>query len=178
MSTVKIKDKEFAINLSAGEIQGFVQQVADQINRDLCNDNPLFVIILNGCFMFAGDLFKKVNFPCEISFIKLTSYIGTESTSNVKTLIGINENIKGRKIVIVEDIIDTGITIDHLLIQLEKFQPAEIKIATLLFKPNAFQKNFKIDYIGKEIPNDFIIGYGLDYDGYGRNLPDIYKIVS
>jgi hypoxanthine phosphoribosyltransferase len=178
MNTVKIKDKEFAVNISAGEIQGFVQQVADQINRDLSDDNPLFVIILNGCFMFAGDLFKKVNFPCEISFIKLASYIGTESTSDVKTLIGINENIRGRKIVIVEDIIDTGITIDHLLIQLNKFQPAEIKVATLLFKPKAFQKNFNIDYIGKEIPNDFIIGYGLDYDGYGRNLPDIYKIVS
>ena len=178
MKTVKIKDKEFAINIPSGEIQEFVQHVADQINHDLCNDNPLFVIILNGSFMFAGDLFKKVNFPCEISFIKLSSYVGTESTSEVKTLIGINENIKGRKIVIVEDIIDTGITIDHLLNQFKKIGPSEIKIATLLFKPNAFQKNFKIDYIGKKIPNDFIIGYGLDYDGYGRNLPDIYKIVS
>lgn len=178
MKTITVKDKHFALSIDSSEILKSVEQVAIKINSDYKNDIPLFIVILNGSFMFAADLFKKIDMPCEISFMKLSSYQGMETSNTVKTLIGLNEEIKGRKVVIVEDIIDTGITIENLIEQIKIYEPEDIKIATLLFKPNAFQKDFKIDYIGIEIPNDFIVGYGLDYDGFGRNLADIYKVVS
>ena len=178
MKVIKLKDKQFSIFISSSEIEKVVQRLAKEMNNDLKGKTPLFLIILNGSFMFAADLLKKINMECETSFVKLASYVGTESTSEVKQLIGLNEDIKGRTVVIVEDIVDTGITMESLLEQLDWRKPADVKIATLLFKPNALIKNLKIDYIGMEIPNDFIIGYGLDYDGFGRNLPDIYKIVE
>ena len=178
MKTITVKDKLFSLSIDSSEIQKSIEKVAININKDYKNEIPLFIVVLNGSFMFAADLFRKIEVPCEISFMKVTSYQGMQTTQDVKILIGLNEDIKGRKVVIVEDIIDTGITIENLIAQIKQYDPEDIKIATLLFKPKAFEKDFKIDYVGIEIPNDFIVGYGLDYDGFGRNLPDIYKVVS
>ncbi|HNW96773.1 MAG TPA: hypoxanthine phosphoribosyltransferase [Bacteroidales bacterium] len=177
MKTVQIKDKEFSVSIKENDILKAIDAIAGKINKDMSDKNPLFLVILNGSFMFAADLCKRLTMPCEISFVKLSSYQGTQSTLNVKTLIGLDDDIKDRNIVVVEDIVDTGHTIEDTLKSLEQYKPASVKIATLLFKPKAYVKNFPIDYIGIEIPNDFIVGYGLDYDGYGRNLADIYKIV-
>jgi hypoxanthine phosphoribosyltransferase len=175
---VKVKDKEFEISIPSASINEAVQRMADEINRDYKDKTPLFLAILNGSFVFAADLIRKITIPCEISFVKLASYSGTSSTNQVREMIGLNEVITGRHIIILEDIVDTGITLDHLITDLEKLNPADVKVACFTFKPEAFQKSFRIDYLGISIPNDFIVGYGLDYDGYGRNLPDIYKIVS
>ena len=177
MDKIKVKDKEFAIFIESARILASVERVAQRINMDYEGKNPLFLVVLNGAFMFAADLFKKVTIDCEISFVKLSSYSGTASTENVKHLIGINQELKGRNIVVVEDIVDTGITIEHMMEELKKFEPADVKIATLLMKPDKYKKGYAIDYVAIEIPNDFIVGYGLDYDGFARNLPDIYKIV-
>ncbi|MCD4735166.1 MAG: hypoxanthine phosphoribosyltransferase, partial [Bacteroidales bacterium] len=140
--------------------------------------NPLFLAILNGSFIFAADLLKKLDFPCEISFVKISSYRGTQSSSKTKQLIGLSEKIEGRSIVIIEDIIDTGLTLYNVLDDLKKQGASEVKIVSLLFKPDAFRGSYKVDYIGKKIPNEFIVGYGLDYNGYGRNHPDIYQIIT
>ena len=175
---VKVKDKEFEISISSASINAAVQRMADEINRDYIDKSPLFLAILNGSFVFAADLIRKITIPCEISFVKLASYSGTTSTNQVREMIGLNEDIEGRNIIILEDIVDSGITLDHLISDLGKLNPATIKVACFTFKPEAFKKTFRIDYLGISIPNDFIVGYGLDYDGYGRNLPDIYKIVS
>ncbi len=178
MNIITVKDKQFALSIDAAKIHESVKAVAERMNKDLAGKNPLFVVVLNGSFMFASDLFKLLTIPCEISFVKLSSYQGTQSTENIKTILGLNDDIKGRTIVIVEDIVDTGHTIEDMVAGLKEKQPSELYIATLLFKPNAYKKSLKIDYIGIEIPNDFIVGYGLDYDGFGRNLADIYKIVE
>jgi len=178
MKTVKIKDKEFAISISSDKIQNAIKQVASKINNDYVWQQPLFIAVLNGSFMFAADLFKNLAIECEISFIKVSSYQGTQTTEDVKELIGLNQNIEGRRIIILEDIVDTGITLDTTIAKLKKHKPADIKVATLLYKPEAFKNQFIIDYVGIEIPNDFIVGYGLDYDGLGRNLSDIYKIIN
>ncbi len=175
---VKVKDKEFEISIPSVRIDAAVQRMADEINRDYQGKTPLFLAILNGSFVFAADLVRKITIPCEISFVKLASYSGTTSTNQVREMIGLSEDISGRNIIILEDIVDSGITLDHLIKDLEKLNPANIKVACFTFKPEAFKKTFRIDYLGISIPNDFIVGYGLDYDGYGRNLPDIYKIVS
>lgn len=137
-----------------------------------------FLVVLNGAFIFAADLLKRIKIDCQVSFVKLSSYSGTKTTNIVRELIGLDEILHGRTIVIVEDIIDTGLTMAEAINKLYKLEAAEVYLATLLFKPKAFQKDFKIDYIGIEIPNDFIVGYGLDYDGFGRNYPDIYKIID
>lgn len=178
MSTVKIKDKEFSIFIPETQILEAIQRLANKINEEMEGKNPLFVGILNGSFMFAGDLMKCINTNCEISFIKVASYSGTSSSGEVKQLIGFNDSIKGRNVVILEDIVDTGVTLENIINQLKEHEPADVRLATLLYKPAAFRKTFKIDYVAMEIPNDFIVGYGLDYDGYGRNLRDIYKIVE
>lgn len=175
---IKVRDKEFSLFIKFEEIDTAIAKVASGINKDLKGLEPLFLVILNGAFMFAADLFKKIDIDCEISFVKLASYTGTQTTSKVKELIGLNENIKGRTIVIVEDIVDTGITMESLINQLQEREVKEVRIATLLFKPDAFIKDYNIDYIGMEIPNDFIVGYGLDYDGHARNYKDIYKIIE
>jgi len=176
--SVKVHDKEFKISIPAAEIDIAVSRVAQQINSDYKDKKPLFIIVLNGAFMFASDLLKKITIECEITFVKLSSYSGTSSTHTVRELIGLDESLEGREIIIVEDIIDTGITMGNTIPKLNHLKAKDVKIATLLFKPNAFQKDYKIDYIGMEIENDFIVGYGLDYDGLGRNLSDIYKIVE
>ena len=178
MKKVKVRDKEFAIYLKEKQIQKAVSKMSDEISKDLHGKVPLFLIILNGAFVFASDLLRKVKLDCEVSFVKLSSYVGTQSTAHVRELIGLDRVLKDRYVVILEDIIDTGITMEYTIQKLKELEAADVRIASLLFKPDAFQKNYKIDYVGLEIPNDFIIGYGLDYDGFGRNLPDIYKIVE
>lgn len=176
---VKLKDKEFGVSITSDKIQEAVVRVAKKINSDYKGkDIPLFISILNGSFMFTADLFKHIDFVCEVTFLKLTSYKGTASTGAVRQLIGVNEAIEGRDVIVLEDIVDTGITLEQILGQLKSFEPASVRVATLLFKPEAYLKDLTIDYIGMEIPNDFIIGYGLDYDGLGRNLADIYTLIS
>jgi hypoxanthine phosphoribosyltransferase len=177
MKTIKVKDKEFRLSISAEVINEAVERIAFQLNRDLIGKKPVFLVVLNGAFIFAADLYRKIEIESEISFVKLASYSGTESTSEVKKLIGINEKLKGRTVVILEDIIDTGTTMHYLVNKLRYLGVAEVLLAALLFKPSAFREDFRIDYLGMEIPNDFIVGYGLDYDGFGRNYADIYKIV-
>ena len=177
MKRVKIIDKEFEISIPSSEIQNIIFRLADKMNNDLRAKKVIFLGILNGSFMFAGDLFKKIDIDCQITFLKVASYVGTSSSGNVKRLIGLNEDIKDQVVVILEDIVDTGITLDNIIKQLKGYEPSEIRVATLLFKPEAYQIEIKIDYIGKEIPNDFIVGYGLDYNGFGRNLEDIYTLV-
>ena len=176
MTLIRVKDKDFETFIPAGQIEEVVQKMADRINADFEGKNPLFLAVLNGSFVFAADLLRKISIPCNISFVKFASYSGTESTSAVKELIGLNEEIKGRHIILIEDIIDTGLTIDLILSNLRKLDPSDVKIACFCHKPDAFRKSFRIDYIGMNIPDEFIVGYGLDYDGYGRNLPDIYRI--
>jgi len=179
MKKIKLKDKEFGVSLDADEIQKIIKQLAQKINNDFKDkETPLFISILNGSFMFTADLLKQIDFNCEITFLKLSSYLGTSTTGNVKELIGINEKIQGRHVIVLEDIVDTGITLEQIVHELTKLKPADIRISTFLFKPDAYKKDIKIHYIGKEIPNDFIIGYGLDYDGLGRNLADIYTLIQ
>ncbi len=176
MDTVKVLDKSFDLFIDNKEIEQRIHSLAEQMANDMKDKNPLFLGILNGSFMFAAALFKNLDIDCGISFLKLASYEGTSSSGKIKRLIGLNEDIKDRTIVILEDIIDTGITIDNIIKQLRGYEPAEIKIATLLYKPEAYNNLHNIDYYCFDIPNDFILGYGLDYNGYGRNLKHIYKI--
>ncbi len=176
MSSVVIHGHTFKPKISSSEIQNAVAEVARQINKDLKGKKPLFLAVLNGSFMFAADLMKKVNIECEISFVKVASYEGTSSTGKIKQLIGLNEEIKGRTVVVLEDIVDTGNTIENVWEQLKSLGVADIKICTLLFKPNAYTKTVPIEYAAIVIPNDFIVGYGLDYKGLGRNLEDIYVL--
>jgi len=175
---VKLLDKEFEIFISAQEIEKAVEKVANSMNKNLAGKEVIFIGVLNGCFLFAADLYRKLKFDSQISFVKVASYSGTSSTGTVKRLIGLNEDIKGKVVVLIEDIIDSGRTIEDLVKQLKGYEPETIQIATFLFKPDAYKANLKIDYKGIEIPNDFIVGYGLDYDGFGRNLPHIYKITN
>ena len=176
MDDVKVHDKTFEIFLKNQEIQKAIDKMAKIIAADVKDKQPLFLVVLNGAFIFAADLMRRFDFDCEVSFVKLSSYVGTKTTSVVREIIGLDEVLHNRTVIIVEDIIDTGITMASTIPKLLKLEAKEVKLATLLFKPNAFQKDFPIDYIGMEIPNDFIVGYGLDYDGFGRNLPDIYKL--
>jgi len=177
MSTIQIKDKTFRLSIPESEILAAVRKVAEDINRDIAGKNPLFICVLNGAFMFAGDLMKNVNIPCEITFVKLSSYEGLYTTGSVKEVIGLSESVVGRNVVIVEDIVDTGITMERILSSLRAKGANEIKVATFLQKPDALQRDITVDYVAMKIPNDFIVGYGLDYDGYGRNLKDIYTVV-
>ena len=176
MDKVQIKDKSFRKYILFDAIHEKVLKVAGRINEDYKKKNPVFVVVLNGAFMFASDLLKKVNVDCEIAFVKVASYEGTKSTGSVKSLIGLNHNINNREVVIIEDIVDTGETIVALLDQLNRQSPSQIKIATLLFKPKAYTKDVPIDYVAMEVSNEFLVGYGLDYDGFGRNLEDIYIV--
>jgi hypoxanthine phosphoribosyltransferase len=173
---IQVLDKEFEVFIESQTISKIVDNLADKMNSDLKGKDVIFLGILNGSFMFASDLYKKIKLPSQISFLKLASYQGTSSSGNVKRLIGINEDLLGKTVVVLEDIVDTGVTIENIIKQLKGYEPSEIKIATFLYKPLALQVNINLDYVGMEIPNDFIIGYGLDYNGYGRNLADIYKI--
>jgi len=175
---VKVHDKLFELSINENAIQKEVTRIAKEMNSELADKDPIFMGILNGAFMFASDLYKQLTFPCQITFLKLASYSGTSSTGTVKQLIGINRDLKDRVVVVLEDIVDTGITLETIIRQLSGYEPAEIKVATFLHKPDATIKEVKLDYVGMEIPNDFIIGYGLDYDGYGRNFKEIYQLVN
>ena len=176
MSEVILKDKIFELFISDNEINDIVSEIAKNINDSEIKD-PLFIAVLNGSFLFASDIMRKINLPnAEISFIKLASYSGTESLGEVQELIGINSDLSGRNIVILEDIIDTGNTLEKIMSLLHSQHVNDIRIATLLFKPDAYKKDIPIDFIGKSIENKFVVGYGLDYDQIGRNLPHIYKL--
>lgn len=177
MESILISDKYFKPYLSSEEIALTVSRMAAEITHDLKGKNPVFVAILNGSFVFASDLLRQLHFHCEISFVKLMSYQDTQSTGVVTELIGLKENILGRHVVILEDIVETGQTISMLLKKLSVLKPAAIKIASLLIKPHLFKEDFSVDFLGFEIPDRFIVGYGLDYNGHGRNLPDIFQIV-
>jgi hypoxanthine phosphoribosyltransferase len=176
MSNVVIHGRTFKTKITAAEILMAVGQLAEQMNVDLKDKKPLFLAVLNGSFMFAADLMKKLTIECEISFVKVASYEGTTSTGAVKQLIGLNEDLKGRTVVVIEDIVDTGNTIENVWEQLKTLGVEDVKIATLLFKPEAYTKTVPIEYAAIVIPNDFIVGYGLDYKGLGRNLEDIYVL--
>jgi hypoxanthine phosphoribosyltransferase len=175
---IRVHDKYFKRFITETEIQKEVTRIAGEMNRDLDRQDPIFLGILNGAFMFAGDLYKQLTFPCQITFLKLASYSGTHSTGSVKQLIGINRDLKDRVVVVLEDIVDTGVTLDTIIRQLSGYEPAEILVATFLHKPDAALKKIQLNYIGMEIPNNFIVGYGLDYEGYGRNFRDIYRLVD
>lgn len=178
MESIQIKDKKFAISITEEQILKEVDRVAAEINRDLKDKNPLFLSVLNGSFMFTSDLMKRITIPCEISFVKLASYQGISSTGKITEVIGVNEDISGRCVVIVEDIVDTGLTMQRLLETLGTRNPKEIHIASLLVKPEKLQVPLNIKYAAMNIPNDFIVGYGLDYDGLGRNYKDIYTVIN
>lgn len=178
MENIKVRDREFAVSIPEEKIKARVAEVAAQISHDLEGKRPLFLAVLNGSFVFAADLLRGIKTPCEISFVRMASYEGTSSTGAVKQLIGLKEDIKDRTVVIVEDIIDSGLTMVHLLELLKEKQPADIKIAALLVKPGNLKVELDIPYCCFEIPNDFIVGYGLDYDGEGRNLPSIYTVTE
>lgn len=178
MENIKVRDREFAVSIPEEKLKARVAEVAAQISHDLEGKRPLFLAVLNGSFVFAADLLRGIETPCEISFVRMASYEGTSSTGAVKQLIGLKEDIKDRTVVIVEDIIDSGLTMVHLLELLKEKQPADIKIAVLLVKPGNLKVELDIPYCCFEIPNDFIVGYGLDYDGEGRNLPSIYTVTE
>lgn len=177
MHHIKVHDKEFIPYLSSADIETQVQRVAEEINRDYAGRKPLFIAILNGAFIFAADLFKRITIDAEICFIKLASYKGVKSTGKVITAIGLDVDLYGRDIIIVEDIVDTGKTLSQFLPQLEHHHPASMKVASLLHKPSATIHPIKIDYLGFTIPDKFVVGYGLDYDGLGRNIKEIYQLV-
>ena len=177
MKTIQILDKTFVSFISHKEIQSAIKELSKKILNDYGDKTPLFICILNGAFVFAADLFKEYTGKAEITFIRLSSYEGTSTTGKVKPVLGLDTSVIGRDLIILEDIIDSGITIEFLISELAKENPSSIRVATLLLKPDALQKPVKPDYVGIELPNDFIVGYGLDYDGLGRNLKDIYKMV-
>jgi len=173
-----VHDKSFEPYLTAGQIDEAIQKLADQINNDYSGKRPLFISVLNGSFMFASDLFKKLTIESEICFIKLASYKGTKSSGHVITVIGLDIDLIHRHVIIIEDIVDTGKTLDQFLPQLQYQQPSSLKICALLHKPAATVHPIQIDYLGFTIPDKFVVGYGLDYDGLGRNIPEIYKLVE
>jgi hypoxanthine phosphoribosyltransferase len=177
MSRVKIKDKSFEISMSEAEIKQRVKEVARQISHDMEDKNPLLLGVLNGAFIFAADLIREMTIPCEISFVKLASYQGTVSTGKIKEVIGINEDLTGRTVIIVEDIVESGLTVKQMMEQIGTRNPASVHVCTLFFKPEKLKENLKLDYVAFSIPNDFILGYGLDYDQQGRGLKDLYTLV-
>ena len=177
MKEIHILDKKFREYLTEKVIKQRIEELAIQINNELVGKEVVFLGILNGAFLFAADLFRLIDFPARISFIKLASYQGTSSQGLIKELIGWNEDIKGKTIVVIEDIVDTGNTLERIVDELVIRKAADIKIAALLYKPEAYSKNIPLDYIGFNIPNNFVVGFGLDYDGFGRNLPSVYTLI-
>ena len=178
MSRVTILDKTFETSITEAEILEKVKAVAQRINHDYEGKTPLFLAVLNGAFMFAADLMREITIPCEISFVKLASYQGTISTGKIKEVLGINEDLTGRHVVIVEDIVDTGLTIKQMIESIGTRNPASVSVCTLLLKPDKVQQDIDVKYAAIKIPNDFIVGHGLDYDQQGRNLRDIYTVVE
>ena len=173
---IQLQDKQFVPFISASEIDFAIAKMAALVAADFADETPIFVGVLNGSFMVVSDFMKMYKKPCEVSFIKMASYNGTSSTNDVKQLIGLNQDLSGRTVIVLEDIVDTGNTLVALKELLKQQKVKHFKIATLFFKPEAYKHDIKIDYIGIRIPNKFIVGYGLDYNGLGRNLPEIYQI--
>jgi len=173
---ITIKDKQFKPFITQQKIAGVVKNLAASINADLKDEFPVFLAVLNGSFMFAADLLKEITIPCELSFIKLASYSGIASSGSVTELIGLTENVNGRTVIIVEDIVDSGLTLERLTDLLRSKGVKQIKVATILFKPECYKRNYALDYIGFKIPDNFVIGYGLDYEGLGRNLKEIHVL--
>ncbi|MGF1636597.1 MAG: hypoxanthine phosphoribosyltransferase [Cyclobacteriaceae bacterium] len=171
-----VLDKEFQLFIPENKIQARIKELAQNINGQYAGKNPLFVAILNGSFIFAADLIREISIPCQISFIKTASYENIQSTGNVRQLLGFNEPLENREVIIIEDIVDTGNTLNSILVDIHKFKPSSVEIATLLFKPEALMHRIKPKFTGFEIPNKFVVGYGLDYNGHGRNLKDIYQL--
>jgi len=178
MTTIKVHDKTFTPYITAAQIQQRVKELGAQIDKDYAGKKPIFISILNGSFIFAADLFRCITVETEISFIKLASYKGTSSTGHVVTAIGMEERLEGRHVIILEDIVDTGKTLSAFIPEIMQRHPASLKIATFLTKPEALQYDIHPDYVGFEIPNNFVVGYGLDYDGLGRNLPELYTLAQ
>ena len=179
MSIIRVSDKDFAPFIPQDKIEKEIHRIASEIKRDMKDKEPLFLVMLNGAFMFAAELFKSLDMPCEMAFVKYKTYVGTHSTGKPNEMLGIEpEKVKDRNIVIVEDIVDSGFTMTELLKDLNSKGAKSIRIATMMFKPKALKYDLKMDYVGMEIGNDFIVGYGLDYNEYGRNLKEIYKIVE
>ncbi|MBQ8050736.1 MAG: hypoxanthine phosphoribosyltransferase [Bacteroidaceae bacterium] len=176
--TIQVKDKTFAVSIPEAQIQAEVRRVAKEIVRDYQGQNPVFLAVLNGSFIFAADLLREVDMPCEVSFVRLASYQGVSTTGEIREIMGLNVDVTGRPVIIVEDIVDTGLTMAHMLDTLRRHNPSSIDICTLLLKPGKLQVSLDIRYCCLQIPNDFIVGYGLDYDGYGRNTKDIYTLVQ
>jgi len=175
-TTIQVLDKSFVPYLNEAEIQDKIQALAQQLNQDYAGKKPLFIVVLNGSFMFASDLFKHLTIEAEICFIKLASYKGTKSTGHVITAIGLDTDVTDRHVIVLEDIIDTGKTLSQFLPQLQNQQPASMKVAVLLHKPEATVFEVPVDYCCFSIPNKFVLGYGLDYDGFGRNIKEIYQL--
>lgn len=173
---IQVKDKTFQIFIPQSELAERIGAAAERISQEYEGKNPLFVAILNGAFMFAADLLKRVTIPCQITFVKVASYQAMHSTGQVKDLIGLSEDLAGRHVIVLEDIVDTGITMQQIITSLKAKNPASVKTAVLLFKPEALQQEVPLDYVCFEIANRFVVGYGLDYDGYGRNLPNLYVL--
>ncbi|MBE6335588.1 MAG: hypoxanthine phosphoribosyltransferase [Lentimicrobiaceae bacterium] len=178
MRVIKVVDKDFGLYIKQEEIEAVIKRLATEISNDYKGKNPIFLIMLNGAFMFASQLLKEIDGDCETSFVKYSSYSGDKSTCEVKELIGLNTELEGRDIIVIEDIIDTGFTMNCLIHRLHSMNVSSVKIATMLFKPNKFQFNYHIDYIGMNIGNEFIVGYGLDYKEHGRNYASIYKVIE
>ena len=178
MNSVKIKDRSFRVSISETEIKNRIKSLAAEISADMADKNPLFLAVLNGAFIFAADLMREMTIPCEISFVKLASYQGTISTGKIKEVLGINEDLTGRTVIIVEDIVESGQTMKNMVESLGTRNPASVHICTLFFKPDKLQEELTLDYVAFRIPDDFIVGYGLDYDQAGRGLKDVYTIVE
>ncbi|MGX8689694.1 MAG: hypoxanthine phosphoribosyltransferase [Bacteroidaceae bacterium] len=178
METIQVKDRLFAPFIKEEEIQKEIKRVASEINRDYEGKEPLFLCILNGSFMFAADLLKNITVPCNVSFVKVASYQGTDTTGKVKELMGLQESVDGRDVIIIEDIVDTGFTMRDVLESLSEKNAASVNVCALLCKPDKLKVDINLKYLAMNIPNGFIVGYGLDYDGFGRNSRDIYKIVK
>lgn len=178
MDSIRVHDKTFTKSITEEDILRRVREIAQEINADCKYKNPLFLAVLNGSFMFTSDLMKEISIECELQFVKMKSYTGMHSTAQVQTLIGPTMAVSGRTVVVIEDIVDTGNTIRELVNQLHAVNPNEVKICSLLLKPDKYNGEIPIDFVGFEIPDDFVIGYGLDYDGLGRNLKQIYTVTE
>ena len=178
MKTISLLDRKFRMSINRSQVRNSIEHIAERINSDYEGKEILFVAVLNGAFMFAADLVRKVKPLCRITFVKVASYKGDTSEEIIRELIGLKEDLNGKHVILVEDIVDTGFTLWHVMKQIKSaYKPASVAVATLLFKPQSYRKSIAIDYVGIEIPTDFVVGWGLDYNGYGRNLEDIYVIV-
>ena len=178
MNTITVGDRKFVKYISENEIDAAVEKVAAKVNEEYKNDTPVILFVLNGSVIFGSDLLKQLNIQCRLCCVKVSSYVGTKSTEKVQNLIGLTENVENKRVLVIEDIIDTGNTYEFIESMLREARAKDVKIATLTYKPDSYRKSLPIDFVGLEIPNKFILGRGMDYDGLGRNLRDIYQVVE